>query len=258
MSRPTLVCTGTILLALTALPTLAGAQASLAGPTFEAAHPRALVARPLLLPRGLAESAVALTVNVIQFDDVDDPEDVHVAASPQLRWGLGRVELAAALDVHVLGSDDWPSYAARVGARVAPIPDLAVGVALEVRDHSTGGWPSVAVAHKRRLGDAVALTIGGDLRGLVDDGELRQRSAAGELGAQVQVGPFTALGATAQLRRYGAVVDGGDASTSRRYAAYLLTAVAPAVDVVARLDHIPGDFVDVTIVTLAVAVRHRP
>lgn len=234
-------------------------------------YPRALVDRPVVLPRGGNEGSVGFVLMERSFDGKSHP---IALVEPHLRAAIGTVEIELGASVMLLERLDLDYYvpldtlaelsgAVRHGLR----PDLSIGLEIEVG--SPTSYVTVAthgvVTRKVRVGTAAALEASFAL------GEIYREdrpafsgnepylehafSAIGQLRAQAQLAAALALEARARI----AFNSQPAGHTGLDNGVRMLASLTPIVELSVGLDvYTTGSSVEVFTIGVGVAFRRVP
>src|SRR5688572_8878979 len=139
---------------------------------IEEGYPRALTARPLILPQGLIEASALVQFNELTFDGGEgDTSSIDLYLTDlRVRYGVGAADFEAG--AAILIADDVPEMfmvknekfrSAFINGRFEVQPDMAIGAQLtyvNVSDDAKIYQPRILVATKRRLTPRSAIEVG--------------------------------------------------------------------------------------------------
>jgi len=221
-------------------------------------YPRALVARPLVLPDRAVEGTLRFAM---------EQHEKIVSAQPRVRGAVARVELEGAADVALgpfpeadLEPDHLVHYA--VAARYALDPDLAVGGELGVASPPAGNpalyQPRLVVSGKHRFGGRGGGAI--ELAALAGEDRVSDFAtavASGRLRVEAQVVDAVAIAGDAALTYNDPLGSNAmfESFFTQSYGGALVIAADRRVDVIAEVAFLSSG--DASFTTFAVGIAGR-
>lgn len=243
-------------------------------------YPRALVARPLLLPSGALEASVAGGAQVSDFGD----ESVELyTVEPRVKVGVGgaELELASTLVMNTkqtigditITTERWARAFAAGRIGIAPETSLGVELTMFAPTADNPAYQGRAViAHKAHLAAQSAVELSGFAGALrttftAADGDTTTTTVqlGGQLRAQAQIAPLVAIEGRAQLAYFNRTGDsmldpifGAGEGLAQDYGIRLVGSIAPELDAFGGVDFLGVGSTDVKLFTVGVAYRRVP